>query len=47
MNKIKSVINGIKFALKYIAVIMAIVEILNFSVKTLENLKIEDNDKKV
>jgi hypothetical protein len=42
MQKIKSIVSGIKFALKYIAVIMAVVEILNFAVKTLENVKIED-----
>lgn len=43
MNKLKGVISGIKFALKYIAVIMAVVEILNFAVQTLENVKISDD----
>jgi hypothetical protein len=38
MGKLTGIVNGLKFALKYAVVILAVVKIIEFAIKTFEDI---------
>ena len=47
MNKINGIVNGLKFVLKFGVYIMAIITIIEFAIKTLDEIPKKETEKNV